>query len=121
MPSCARRSPCMPSRASISPQEMRAQPSSSHGTDSGVVPSSWLDTNITNAYPQGMETREALRQRVRHERHLQTRLQLATTRLDDAARERLRAIMAAHRAGWSIRKIAAATGTVGGHDRAEAL
>jgi len=57
-----------------------------------------------------METREALRQRVRHERKLKTRLQLATTRLEDAERERIWAIVAAHDAGLSIRKIAAATG-----------
>jgi hypothetical protein len=57
-----------------------------------------------------METREALGPCIRHERHLKTRLHLAITRLDEAARERLRAIMAAHRAGWSIRKIAAVTG-----------
>jgi hypothetical protein len=57
-----------------------------------------------------METREALRQRVRHERTLKTRLHLATTRLADAERERIWAIVAAHDAGWSIRKIAAATG-----------
>jgi len=35
---------------------------------------------------------------------------LATTWLADAARKRLWAIVAAHEAGWSIRKIAAATG-----------
>jgi transposase len=43
-----------------------------------------------------METREALRQRVRQERQLKTRLQLATTRLEDAERERIWAIVAAH-------------------------
>jgi hypothetical protein len=57
-----------------------------------------------------MEPHEALRQRVRHERQLKTRLQLATTRLEDAERERIWAIVAAHEAGLSIRKIAAATG-----------
>ena len=57
-----------------------------------------------------METGEALRQRVQHEQQLTTRLAVAITRLDAAARERLRAIMAAHEAGWSLRKIAAATG-----------
>jgi len=57
-----------------------------------------------------METREALRQRVQHERRLKTRLHVATTRLADAARERIWAIVAAHEAGWSIRKIPAATG-----------
>jgi DNA-binding transcriptional regulator LsrR (DeoR family) len=57
-----------------------------------------------------METRDALRQRVQHERLLKTRLQLATTRLADAERERVWAIVAAHDAGWSIRNIAATTG-----------
>jgi transcriptional regulator with XRE-family HTH domain len=62
------------------------------------------------SYPQRMETHDALRQRVRQERRLKTRLQLATTRLADAERERIWAIVAAHEAGLSIRKIAAATG-----------
>jgi AraC-like DNA-binding protein len=57
-----------------------------------------------------METREALRQRVQHERQVKTRLHLATTRLEDAERERIWAIVAAHEAGLSIRKIATATG-----------
>src|SRR2546428_4290322 len=57
-----------------------------------------------------METREALQQCVRRERTLKTRLKLATTRLADAERERIWAIVAAHEAGLSIRKIAAATG-----------
>jgi hypothetical protein len=57
-----------------------------------------------------METREALRQRVQHERQLKTRLQLATTRLEEAECERIWAIVAAHEAGLSIRKIATATG-----------
>jgi hypothetical protein len=57
-----------------------------------------------------METREVLRQRIKHERTLKTRLHLATTRLEDAERERIWAIVAAHKAGLSIRKIATATG-----------
>ena len=57
-----------------------------------------------------METREALRQRVRREQHLTARLRLATTRLVEAEQERLWAIVAAHHAGLSIRQIAAATG-----------
>jgi AraC-like DNA-binding protein len=57
-----------------------------------------------------MRTREEIRQRVQHERKLKTRLRLATTRLADAERERIWAIVAAHEAGLSIRKIAAATG-----------
>ena len=88
----------------------RCWPASGHGTASGVLMSRWLDTTITNDYAQCMETHEALRQRVRHEQKLKTRLHLAITRLDEAARERLHAIMAAHIAGWSIRKIAAITG-----------
>jgi hypothetical protein len=57
-----------------------------------------------------METSEELTQRVRREQQLITRLRLATTRLADADRERVWAIVAAHEAGLSIRKIAAATG-----------
>ena len=55
-------------------------------------------------------TREELRQLVQHERKLKNRLQLATTRLEEAERERIWAIVTAHHAGLSIRKIAAATG-----------
>jgi hypothetical protein len=55
-------------------------------------------------------TREEIHQLVQHERKLKTRLQLATTRLEDAERERIWAIVAAHEAGLSIRNIAAATG-----------
>jgi hypothetical protein len=57
-----------------------------------------------------METREVLRQRVRREQQLKTRLRLATTRLADAEQERIWAIVAAHQAGLSIRQIATATG-----------
>ena len=57
-----------------------------------------------------METYTELKQRVRLEQQLITRLRLATTRLADADRERVWAIVAAHEAGLSIRKIAAATG-----------
>jgi hypothetical protein len=57
-----------------------------------------------------METPEAWRHRVRREQQLIARLRLATTRLADAEQERLWAIVAAHRAGLSIRKIAVATG-----------
>ena len=55
-------------------------------------------------------TREEIHQLVQHERKLKNRLQLATTRLAEAERERIWAIVAAHNAGLSIRKIAAATG-----------
>jgi AraC-like DNA-binding protein len=55
-------------------------------------------------------TREEIHQLVQHERKLKNRLQLATTRLEEAERERIWAIVAAHDAGLSIRKIAAATG-----------
>src|SRR6266700_625175 len=55
-------------------------------------------------------TREELHQLVQHERKLKNRLLLATTRLAEAERERIWAIVAAHDAGLSIRKIAAATG-----------
>ena len=54
--------------------------------------------------------REEIHQLVQHERKLKNRLQLATTRLEEAERERIWAIVAAHDAGLSIRKIATATG-----------
>lgn len=57
-----------------------------------------------------MEAHEELTQRVRREQQLVARLRLATTRLADADRERIWSIVAAHEAGLSIRKIAAATG-----------
>jgi AraC-like DNA-binding protein len=57
-----------------------------------------------------MRTREEIRQLVQHERKLKTRLRLAATRLEEAERERIWAIVAAHEAGLSIRKIATATG-----------
>jgi len=57
-----------------------------------------------------METPEALQQRVRREQQLLTRLRLAMTRLADAERERIWAIVAAKEAGLSIRQIARATG-----------
>ena len=57
-----------------------------------------------------METPEAFRQRVRREQQLIARLRLATTRLADADRERIWAIVAAQEAGLSIRQIARATG-----------
>jgi hypothetical protein len=57
-----------------------------------------------------METPEAFRQRVRREQQLIARLRLATTRLADADRERIWAIVAAKEAGLSIRQIARATG-----------
>lgn len=57
-----------------------------------------------------METREQLHQRVRHEQQLKARLRLATTRLAEAAQERVWAIVAAHHVGLSIRQIATTTG-----------
>ena len=57
-----------------------------------------------------METPEALQQRVRREQQLLTRLRLAMTRLADAERERVWAIVAAKETGLSIRQIARATG-----------
>jgi hypothetical protein len=56
------------------------------------------------------KTREEIHQLVQHERKLKNRLQLATTRLEEAERERIWAIVAAHNVGLSIRKIADATG-----------
>ena len=57
-----------------------------------------------------METPEEVRRRVRREKQLAIRLQLATTWLETAQQERIWAIAAAYEAGLSIRKIAAATG-----------
>ena len=72
-------------------RKTRCWPSGSHRTNSGLIISSLLDTKITNKYPQCMETREALRHGVRHARPLKTRLHVVTTRLNEAARERIRA------------------------------
>ena len=57
-----------------------------------------------------LETPERWRQRVRREPQLIARLRLATTRLADADRERIWAIVAATAAGLSIRRMARATG-----------
>src|SRR5262245_22697989 len=57
-----------------------------------------------------METPQAWRQRIRREQQLIARLRLATTRLADADRERIWAIVSAKEAGLSIRQIARATG-----------
>ena len=57
-----------------------------------------------------METPEAWHQRVRREHQLLTRLRLAVTRLAEAERERIWAIVAAKEAGLSIRQIARASG-----------
>jgi transcriptional regulator with XRE-family HTH domain len=57
-----------------------------------------------------METPEALQQRVRREQQMIARLRLAMTRLADAERERVWAMVAAKEAGLSIRQIARATG-----------
>src|SRR6202022_3923230 len=53
---------------------------------------------------------EELRQRVQLERQLIARLKTANIRFTDAQVERIWAIMSAHQAGLSIRKIAGATG-----------
>ena len=57
-----------------------------------------------------MEAREAVRQRTLREKRLAIRLRLASTRVEEADRERLWAIAAAHAAGLSIRQIATARG-----------
>src|SRR5258707_15186206 len=51
-----------------------------------------------------------MRQRVQLEQHLIDRLKTATIRFTDAQVERIWAIISAHQAGLSIRKIAGATG-----------
>jgi hypothetical protein len=55
-------------------------------------------------------TREESHQLIQHERKLKNRFQLATTRLEESEHERIWAIVAAHNAGLSIRKIAMAAG-----------
>ena len=57
-----------------------------------------------------MEARETVQQRTLREKRLATRLRLASTRVQEADRERLWAIAAPHAAGLSVRKIATATG-----------
>jgi hypothetical protein len=57
-----------------------------------------------------MEARETVQQRTLREKRLANRLRLASTRVEEADRERLRVIAAAHAAGLSVRKIATATG-----------
>jgi hypothetical protein len=57
-----------------------------------------------------MDTREDHRQRFQREQPTKNRLHLATTRLHEAAQERLWASVAARDAGLSIRQIATATG-----------
>ena len=57
-----------------------------------------------------MESREQLKQQVSKEKRLIVRLALAKTRLEDAEREHIWAIAAAHAEGLSIRKIAAVLG-----------
>ena len=57
-----------------------------------------------------METPEALQQRVRREQQMIAPLRRAMTRLADAERERIWAMVAAKEAGLSIRQIARATG-----------
>ena len=57
-----------------------------------------------------MDTREERRQHFLREQQIKKRLRLATTRLHEAERERIWAIVAARDAGLSIRQIATATG-----------
>ena len=57
-----------------------------------------------------MEPPEQLKQRVLTEKRLAARLPLAALRVEAAEQERIWALVAAHSAGLSIRKIATATG-----------
>src|SRR5215475_8397918 len=85
--------------------------SGSNGAKKYANASSLLDTWAVTHYALPMRpTREELHQLVQRERKLKNRLRLATTRLEEAERERIWAIVAAHHAGLSIRKIAATTG-----------
>ncbi len=58
----------------------------------------------------GMETPEQLKQQGLKEKRLTVRLHMAASRVEAAEQERIWAIVAAHSAGLSIRKIAAVTG-----------
>jgi hypothetical protein len=79
-------------------------------------PSSFLDTqDITRDSLTMRPTREESHQLVQHKRKLKNRLQLATTHLEEVERERIWAIVAAHDAGLSIRKIATVTGLSRSH------
>ncbi len=55
-----------------------------------------------------MEARETVQQRTLREKRLAIRVHLASTCVEEAERERLWAIAAAHAAGLSVRKIATA-------------
>ena len=55
-----------------------------------------------------MESPETSKQRVLKEKHVAARLRVASVRVEEAERERIWAIAAAHSVGLSIRKIAAA-------------
>ena len=57
-----------------------------------------------------MDTREERRQQFLRDQQINKRLRLATTRLHEAAQERIWAIGAARDAGLSIRQIATASG-----------
>jgi hypothetical protein len=57
-----------------------------------------------------MKPQEQLKQQSLKEQQLMARLQRAVSQVDDAEQERIWAIVAAHAAGLSIRKIAGATG-----------
>jgi hypothetical protein len=59
-------------------------------------------------------TIEELRQRLQLERRLIARLKTANIRFTDAQIERIWAIVSAHQAGLSIRRIAGATGLSSG-------
>src|SRR5689334_25314915 len=79
------------------------------GPETGHKPSSLLDSRREGAYPEGMETNDAFRERIRREQRLAARLRLATERLEDAQRARIWAVVEAHQSGLSIRRIAATT------------
>jgi hypothetical protein len=59
-----------------------------------------------------METPQAFRQRTLREKRLTIRLRLATTRVEEADRERIWAIATAHTTGLDVAKPAAETGPV---------
>lgn len=69
-----------------------------------------LDTPSANCWSGGIESPNARRQRVHRKVQLKNRLRLSAIRLDDGQRQRIWAIVAAYKAGLSIREIAKATG-----------
>jgi hypothetical protein len=69
-----------------------------------------MDSKRADAPPEGKETNDELKERVRREQHVAARLRLATERLEGAQQERIWAIVEAHQSGLFVRQIVSATG-----------